>query len=89
MSSGQIRLLSREFEHICASLGVPYLETHPFISTCDVWRRESAAGDGAHPNRGGYLALADYIGSWSACNAWLGLEDIGALKSARDAPADR
>lgn len=88
----RIHTLSRELEHICARLGVPYLETHLFISTCDVWRRESTAGDGAHPNRGGYAALAAYIGSWRACEAWLGMTDDASVEpftSARDAPADR
>lgn len=89
----RVLALSRELAQICANLGVPYLETQSFISTCEIWRRESKAGDGAHPNRGGYAALAGFIGSWRACEAWLGLADdqslASPLTSARDAPADR
>ncbi|PWB83676.1 MAG: GDSL family lipase [Methylocystaceae bacterium] len=85
----RIRLLSQELGQVCARLGVPYLETHPFVSTCDVWRREAAAGDGAHPNRDGYSALAGHIGSWSAWKAWLGPTDREPITSARDAPAGR
>jgi lysophospholipase L1-like esterase len=64
--------LSAEFASLCARLGVPYVETHGFVSACEVWRREAAAGDGAHPNRGGYAALAEFIGAQPAWRSWLG-----------------
>lgn len=69
---GRVRALSLAFADLCSTLGVPYLETHVFVSSCEIWRREAEAGDGAHPNRGGYAALADYIGVWPAFEEWLG-----------------
>lgn len=68
----RIRTLSQGYEKLCARLAIPYLETHSFVSTCDIWRCEAAAGDGAHPNRGGYAALAGHIGAWRAWEEWLG-----------------
>ena len=74
----RVRQLSAVFGELCERLRVPFLETFSFISACEPWRREAAAGDGTHPNRGGYSALAGFIQSWSGWNAWLGASQPGS-----------
>ncbi|MBG0810149.1 hypothetical protein IY145_12250 [Methylosinus sp. H3A] len=81
----RIDRLCGEMRSLGAELRIPYIETRGFIARCEVFLREADAGDGAHPNRGGYAALADFIGASPAWRAWLD----GELTSAKDAPADR
>lgn len=59
---------------LCGRLGVPFLAVHGFIEACAPWRREARAGDGSHPNSGGYAALAEYILGWDGLRRWLGLD---------------
>ncbi|WP_198033145.1 GDSL-type esterase/lipase family protein [Methylosinus sp. PW1] len=77
--------LCPRLQKLCAALRIPYIETRGFAARCGVLLQEAAAGDGAHPNSGGYAALADFIGAAPQWRAWL---DRG-LTSAKDAPADR
>ena len=67
----RIDRLCDEMRGLCAELRIPYVETRRFIAGCAVFRREAEVGDGAHPNRGGYEALADFIGAAPAWEAWL------------------
>ncbi|PWB93305.1 GDSL-type esterase/lipase family protein [Methylosinus sporium] len=81
----RIDRLCPQLQRLCAEQRIPYIETHGFAAHCGVLLSEAAAGDGAHPNSGGYAALADFIGAAPQWRAWLD----GALTSAKDAPADR
>jgi acyl-CoA thioesterase I len=68
----RIRDLSAAQEQVCARLAVPFLNVFAFVAGCEPWRREAASGDGSHPNREGYAALAEFIGAWPVLRAWLG-----------------
>jgi lysophospholipase L1-like esterase len=68
----RIYQLSNVLNELCQRLNIPFLEAFSFISTCELWRREAAAGDGTHPNRGGYSALANFVQSWPGWTKWLG-----------------
>jgi lysophospholipase L1-like esterase len=71
--NGRLIQLSQAIAEICEALAVPFLSTVPFAQTHgDLWRREAMQGDGVHPSRGAYTALAEYIGAWSGWRAWFG-----------------
>lgn len=74
----RVRRLSNALGELCKQLAVPFLETFSFVSACEPWRREAAAGDGTHPNSGGYSALAGFFQSWPAWNAWLDSSESGS-----------
>lgn len=63
--------LSAALAGLCARLEVPCLEVFPALSAVAAWRKEAASGDGAHPNAGGYGALAALVAAWPAWQAWL------------------
>jgi lysophospholipase L1-like esterase len=50
---------------------VPFLAAFDFVTGCEAWRRDAAQGDGIHPNRNGYAALADFIWQWAPLHSWL------------------
>ncbi|WP_448207546.1 GDSL-type esterase/lipase family protein [Azospirillum sp. sgz302134] len=66
----RIAALSRDLAALCARLDVPFLDVFPAMAANGTWRREAALNDGSHPNAGGYAALADLIGGWSAWRSW-------------------
>ena len=70
-AAGRACDLSFELAALCQRLAVPYLATAAFIAGCDAWNREARAGDGAHPNKNGYAALAGFIAAWPAYDRWL------------------
>jgi lysophospholipase L1-like esterase len=63
--------LSLRLTHVCAGLGVPYLDVFPDLDASDVWMIEVTAGDGAHPGVAGYAELARLVGAWASWRAWL------------------
>ena len=65
----RIDALCRSLATLSADRGVPYLRVYE-VGTSEVFRREAALDDGAHPNRGGYAALADTIAAWEAWTSW-------------------
>jgi acyl-CoA thioesterase I len=65
------RQLSGDFAILCAHLGVPYLDVFDLAAASDTWTREVAAGDGAHPNEGGYAVIAGVVENWTCCRAWI------------------
>jgi len=69
-TDARVGRLSAAFGPLCRSIEVPYLAIFPFLATCADWRQEAAAGDGTHPNRKGYAALADFIGRWPDYATW-------------------
>jgi acyl-CoA thioesterase-1 len=68
----RVKKLSNAVQSLCTGIGVPFLETFTFVAQCWTWRREAAEGDGTHPNREGYAALAQYIHEWPEFHRWLG-----------------
>jgi acyl-CoA thioesterase-1 len=70
----RVRTLSNAVQGLCAEIGIPFLETFSFVAECSVWRHEAAQGDGTHPNRGGYSALAQFIYEWPEFYRWLGAD---------------
>ncbi len=67
----RIVTLSKAQQALCERIGVPFLPIFDFIRDCAVWREEAAAGDGTHPDSGGYAALADHVARWPAAQNWL------------------
>lgn len=65
------RVLSAAQQAICAGIGVPFLAIFDFVAACEPWRRDAGRGDGTHPNKAGYEALADFIWQWPDLRRWL------------------
>ena len=66
----RILALSDAFAQVCQTTGVPFLEVcRPLLESAR-WRAEVAAGDGAHPNAGGYAEYASLVAAWPAWRAW-------------------
>jgi lysophospholipase L1-like esterase len=61
--------LSKAFAGVCHELEVAYLETYRPLLQVEAWLSEARAGDGAHPNAGGYAALASLVAAWPAWQA--------------------
>jgi acyl-CoA thioesterase I len=61
----RIASLCEDFAALAARLDLPYLPIHAFLRQHRSWMDEAGAGDGAHPNAGGYGALADFIQRWA------------------------
>lgn len=74
-ADARIRVLSDALDRLCRRIGVPFLDALTFIDGCAAWKEEAASGDGKHPNRLGYVALAGHILAWPPCRAWLGIGD--------------
>lgn len=68
----RIDVIYDKLEQAAAEFEVPFLDLRPApAAVWDVWHAEAKQGDGAHPNEGGYRALAGYIGRWPAWQSWL------------------
>ena len=65
----RIAALSRALAGVCQRLGIPYLEVFAPLHGDRVWMTEVAAIDGAHPQAGGYAALARLVEAWPAWQA--------------------
>lgn len=63
--------LSHGFAEVCRRLGVPYVDTLSALCSDPLWRREVAAGDGAHPGAAGYRRLAAVIAASTFWQQWL------------------
>lgn len=61
---------SAAYAELCESLAIPYLETYQPLIHNEVWMREVALIDGAHPAAAGYAAMANLIIQWPAWQAW-------------------
>lgn len=67
----RVRPLCRQFNDLCRELEVPYLPVFDTLIDNPTWMHEVTAGDGAHPNVGGYTALARLIENWEPWRGWL------------------
>lgn len=65
-----IASLSVALDGVCQSLRLPYLPVFSTLFANEVWRREVAAVDGAHPGAAGYRQLADLVEAWPSWLAW-------------------
>jgi acyl-CoA thioesterase-1 len=57
----RISALSRSFAEVCQERGRPFVEAVGPLCESSVWMAEVSAGDGAHPQTGGYEAIADLL----------------------------
>ncbi|WP_067852692.1 GDSL-type esterase/lipase family protein [Nocardia shimofusensis] len=62
--------LDAEYARRCTAAAVPYVPVLPALSVDEVWMREVAEGDGAHPGAAGYEAMAALIAP--AWETWFG-----------------
>jgi lysophospholipase L1-like esterase len=70
-ANARICALSAEYAALCERIGVPYLEVCRLMLASPTWSREALAGDGAHPNRGGYALVADAVSNWRPWRSWI------------------
>lgn len=63
--------LAGAFDAIARELVVPFLDVFNPLRSSRAWLRDISTGDGAHPGRRGYQALAALVDSWPAWRAWL------------------
>ena len=69
-SDARIARLSEDLNEVCRDVGVPYLPVFPVLSRSKVWSNEATAGDGVHPNEGGYAEFAAIVMAWGAWQGW-------------------
>jgi lysophospholipase L1-like esterase len=67
----RICALSADYAKVCERLRVPYLEICHLLLASPTWTQEALAGDGAHPNRGGYAIVADAVSKWRDWRNWV------------------
>lgn len=65
-------VLSADLAALRARLGVPFLEVFGLAAASGTRAREIAAGDGAHPNGGGYALVAEAFAAWAPWRGWIG-----------------
>jgi lysophospholipase L1-like esterase len=70
-ANDRICALSADYATLCQRFGAPYLEVCRLTLASPLWTDEAIAGDGAHPNRGGYMLLADAVSNWAPWLAWM------------------
>lgn len=66
----RIHALSQRFASICSEIYIPYLDVFTPLSLSAVWMQEVEAGDGAHPDAGGYAELAQRVINWATWIDW-------------------
>jgi acyl-CoA thioesterase-1 len=67
----RIRSLSADYAELCEQIDVPYLEICELLLASPTWTQEALAGDGAHPNRGGYTIAARAVSNWRSWRNWV------------------
>ena len=76
----RVAALSAALGRLCAELEVPFLDLHGPLSGDATWRAEALAGDGVHPNAGGYTRAAALVDVWAPWRAWTSWQDHGGLR---------
>ena len=64
--------LTRRLAQVAGDAAVPFLDLRAVIPDWSVWHAEAKAGDGVHPNAGGYGLIADAVIAWKPWRDWLG-----------------
>jgi lysophospholipase L1-like esterase len=59
-------VLSRKLGELCEDIDVPFLPLYEKLKGNEVWAREAEAGDGIHPNSGGYELISKAVVEWDA-----------------------
>lgn len=75
-------LLSRRLAELCEEIDVPFLALYERLEGNDVWAREAEAGDGIHPNAGGYGLISKAVGEWDVWEDFVRdgkLNDLGSV----------
>ncbi|SRR5579875_406393 len=67
----RLRDLDAALTVLCREFGVPFLDVFDPLQASAAWMGEVSAGDGAHPGRAGYRALAELVDRWPPWRAWL------------------
>jgi lysophospholipase L1-like esterase len=57
-------ILSQKLETLCGEVGVLFLPVYEKSEGNGVWAKEAKAGDGIHPNAGGYALIAKVVAEW-------------------------
>ncbi len=65
-SNETISSLNDEYNDIAMKNNIPYLDVYTPLMAGDDYLKSLAAGDGLHPNGGGYQQIADLIATWPA-----------------------
>lgn len=63
--------LSQKFETLCEEIDVPFISLYQKLEGNGVWAREAEAGDGIHPNTGGYSLLSQAVAEWDAWESFV------------------
>jgi lysophospholipase L1-like esterase len=66
----RVKTLCDRFAKLCQELEISYLDVFTPLLSSSVWMDEVKAGDGSHPNAGGYAELAQLVQNWSAWSNW-------------------
>lgn len=65
-ANARARDLCGALSALCLRLAIPYLPVLDALLADRRWMTEALAGDGAHPDHGGYQALAELVVAWPA-----------------------
>jgi len=69
VANKRIADLSRQAGVFARAHRVPYLDVFSKVHGSPLWQEECEAGDGVHPNSGGYKLVADLVENWGAWQA--------------------
>ena len=69
--NARVQVLNAAFDTLCHELAVPFLDVFGPLQNSAGWMGDVVAGDGAHPGRAGYRALAALVDRWPPWRAWL------------------
>lgn len=58
--------LSSKLAQLCEELDVPFLSLYQRLEGNVLWAKEAEAGDGIHPNAGGYGLISKAVAKWDA-----------------------
>jgi lysophospholipase L1-like esterase len=59
-------VLSSKLAELCKEIDVPFLPLYQKLEGNGVWAKEAEAGDGIHPNAGGYGLISKAVAEWDA-----------------------
>ena len=62
--------LLKQFEQICLTKDIPYLDIFTPLQKSQIWLQEVADHDGAHPRAAGYQEIANLVQNWSGWQSW-------------------